>query len=79
MGHRSDGRAGEAVSEDRRLSTFEKRCGSFTLCVSQPSPSWVTIKWEGEELRVGDYRTPIKIEDLNDLRYLIDRALVGER
>lgn len=64
---------------------FEKQCGGFTLQVSNPAPSWVTLRWGGDELVVqtdpnSDASRPahIKAEDLRDLRYLIDSAL-GDR
>lgn len=69
------------------MSTFEKSCGKFSMYVSPPSPNWVTIKWEDGELRRADEEygntashPHIQIEDLRDLRYLINRALaaVGE-
>ena len=51
---------------------YKKTCGQFTVEVSDPSPAWVTISTEdGGEIR------GMKVEDLRDLRHLIDRALVA--
>jgi hypothetical protein len=70
------------VGEAGMSDTFDKPCGYFSLYVSPPSPRWVTIRWEGEELiPKGMNRAHIKIEDLHDLKYLIERAIaeVGRR
>ena len=51
---------------------YKKTCGHFTVEVSDPSPAWVTISTEDD----GEIRG-MKVEDLRDLRHLIDRALVA--
>jgi hypothetical protein len=47
---------------------YQNQCGQFRIDVSDPHPAWVTITSHGVELR------HIKVEDLRDLRHLIDRA-----
>lgn len=54
---------------------FRKGCGQWEIYVGPPSPRWVTLSWDGNELRGDGYWPHIMLEDLRDLRYLIDRAL----
>jgi hypothetical protein len=59
------------------MSVFDKTCGMFRLTVSEPSPSWVTIfPAEANEFDYDQHQLRyIRLEDLHDLRYLIDRAI----
>ena len=48
---------------------YDKTCGNVRLTISDPSPSWVTITHDEVELRL------MRLDELRDLRYLIDRGL----
>ena len=47
---------------------YENVCGQWKIHVSDPHPAWVTLEFGGIAL------PHIKVEDLRDLRHLIDRA-----
>lgn len=47
---------------------YANKCGGWQIEVSDPHPAWVTLTWGAAELR------HITVEDLRDLRHLIDRA-----
>lgn len=53
------------------MTMFRKGCGMWELEVGPPAPRWARIRWDGEELRL----MHATIDDLKDLRFLIDRAL----
>ena len=47
---------------------YGNKCGGWCIEVTDPHPAWVTLSWGAAGLR------HIKVEDLRDLRHLIDRA-----
>jgi hypothetical protein len=47
---------------------YGNKCGGWEIEVTEPHPAWVTLRWGAAEIR------SIKVEDLRDLRHLIDRA-----
>ena len=54
---------------------YERQCGKWELSVSEPHPAWVTITLAEEPDRP-TFRL-LRIEDLVDLRHLIDRAIAA--
>lgn len=50
--------------------TYDKTCGNVRLVVTEPPPSWATIKFV-----TGSSVSGLTLEDLRDLHYLIGRAL----
>lgn len=47
---------------------YQNQCGGWKIGVSDPHPAWIQIEWGAAEIR------GLKVEDLRDLRHLIDRA-----
>jgi hypothetical protein len=54
---------------------YENKCGPFTLKVSDPHPMWVTI--QHEQWGKGQEIDGARIEQLRDLKHLIDRAIAA--
>lgn len=55
---------------------FDKTCGNVTVTVTEVSPPvihWATISNASGELR------GLRMEDLRDIRHLIDRALAAAK
>lgn len=56
---------------------YVNRCGKWSIEVSEPHPAWVTLSYQDSR---GDEPTTVRhgrIEDLTDLRHLIDRAIAA--
>jgi hypothetical protein len=47
---------------------YRNTCGKWQIEVADPHPAWITLTFEERGW------TLIKVEDLRDLRHLIDRA-----